>query len=232
MPAYQSTTGGTIGALLRQIEEDKQKSPLAELPSNQPGSPVRDLIQGPLQSVESPDTAHVMSVKPELSGAGDTAPSGVVPANVPLNQPGAPAAPAAPVVAPVIQRPIDNGPEVVAPQAPSAAPAAVSTPNPTPVPTPTPRANPVGLGTQVMPFSQPAVKGTSTSKPKTAAQQAPHPSPTPGAAPVPTPTMAMNAPRSNYGGQPIVDRGFNPLQFLASLLQPFNLSKPKTLASR
>lgn len=109
MPAYPSASSGNIGALLRAIQEDNQTSPLSQPPQTQVGSPIRNLVQGPLQQVEAPQSAHVVSVRPESAGVSTTAPT---------------QAPSA--IGPIVNK-------VVAPVAPLPPP-----PPPTPVPTPTP----------------------------------------------------------------------------------------------
>lgn len=186
MPAYQSATGGTIGALLRQIQEEKNAQPLATPPSSDTSSPIRGLVQQPLQQVEAPDSSRVISVRPDtqpLSGGGD------VPAVVPSA--------AAPVQS--VGTPSVVGANYVKPAEVAGVPGVA--PVPTPVPTPSP--------VQSQPSSVPASKIASVSAPSLATKitnapstsrgsvkgtstkvSAPNPSPTPAPRP-PNPTPVI-----------------------------------------
>ena len=96
MPVYQNAAGsGIIGTLLRQIQEDRQTNPAAIPPANDPNSPIRNLVQQPLQQVESPDSSRIAQIRPETPGVAvqPGQPGGVVPAPNVV----APAAPIAPV---------------------------------------------------------------------------------------------------------------------------------------
>lgn len=120
---YQGATS-TIGSLLRLIEEEKTKAPTKILPQTEPGSAIRGLVQGPLESAESPGSSRVVSIKPEAA-----------------TMSGPEATPAGRVIAPVAPRPVPT-PSVVAPMAPAPAGGGMPAPSynapvPTPVPTPT-----------------------------------------------------------------------------------------------
>lgn len=83
MPVYQNAAGsGIIGTLLRQIQEERQTNPAAIPPANDPNSPIRNLVQQPLQQVESPDSSRIAQVRPETPGVAvqPGQPGGVVPA--------------------------------------------------------------------------------------------------------------------------------------------------------
>lgn len=90
---YQGTSGGDIGTLLRMIQEEQSSSALATPPAAEPGSPIRELTQGPILAPESPGTSRVASLRPEgiASSPVDLQPGSVVP----------PVAPVAPVAAPI-----------------------------------------------------------------------------------------------------------------------------------
>lgn len=62
---YQPGTGSNIGTLLRLIQEEQAVNPLNVKPSSDPNSPLRELVQGPLQSPEDPGSSRVVSVRPE-----------------------------------------------------------------------------------------------------------------------------------------------------------------------
>lgn len=91
--AYQPTGSG-IGTLLRLIKEQRSQSPIIP-PASEVASPIRDVIQGPVKTPESPGTNRVVSVRPETSAAGMTEPIGPV----------TPVAPSAPI-SPVVTRPV------------------------------------------------------------------------------------------------------------------------------
>jgi hypothetical protein len=101
MALYPDASGGAIGALLRQIQQDRQTTPTATPPNTEPGNPVRDLVQPALSQVESPESAHVFASRPELSpGQPGSAPDGastVVPPSG-VAAPGGVVAPVAPIV--------------------------------------------------------------------------------------------------------------------------------------
>lgn len=119
MGIYPDASGGSIGALLRQIQDERQNNPAATPPNTEVGNPVRDLTQPALSAVESPESAHVFATRPELTpgqpgqgaplGEGTVVPpvapepsasAGVVAPAGPAGNPSAPAAPSAPSPAP------------------------------------------------------------------------------------------------------------------------------------
>lgn len=75
MANYQGSATGDIGTLLRMIQEQKAASVLQSTPGAQPGAPVRDVIQQPLQSPESPGGSRVVSTRPEGGSPNVVAPS-------------------------------------------------------------------------------------------------------------------------------------------------------------
>lgn len=212
MIGYQGTgAGGTIGALLRQIQEEKSQGPLVATPDTQTGSPIRSLVQPSLSQVEAPDSSRLVSVRPELGGAEQ----GGQPVVPPFGGGEAGAEPGS-VVAPLDM----NAEQLQAQRAqsipgPSGQAGSSEVPSdapfPTPVPTPTPR--PQSLATSVMPYIMPkatVTKSSVQSSSKTAQSKAPTPqvTPFPKAPPVPTPTIAINRPQNSpsqrRSGQPIV----------------------------
>lgn len=112
---YPTGQGSNIGTLLRLIQEDQNKSIPAINPANDPNSPMRGAIQGPINAPESPGSSRVVSVRPE--GAiqqGEQVQGQVI-------GPVAPVAPVAQVSGPVApqasqQRPSSGGGGVSAPQ--------------------------------------------------------------------------------------------------------------------
>lgn len=68
MPAYQSSAGGGIGSLLRQIQEDKTTNPAAVLPGDQPSAALRGTVQTPVLKPESPGTTRTVSLPGEGAG--------------------------------------------------------------------------------------------------------------------------------------------------------------------
>lgn len=62
---YPSSSGSNIGTLLRLIQEDQNKNISNTPPGSQPGTPIRNVVQGPLQNVEAPGSSRVVSIKPE-----------------------------------------------------------------------------------------------------------------------------------------------------------------------
>lgn len=143
MPVYQNAAGsGVIGTLLRQIQEDRQTNPAAIPPANDPNSPMRELVQQPLQQVESPDSSRVAQIRPETPGVAvqPGQPGGVVPA--PNVVP--PAAPIAPVT-----------PSALAPNVTPARSSIPGTPNVSApsVTAPVRAASPMNLSQNIMPSS-------------------------------------------------------------------------------
>lgn len=65
MPAYPSGGGSNIGTLLRLIQEDQNKSIAATPPSADPASPLRGVIQQPIEAPEAPGSERVISIRPE-----------------------------------------------------------------------------------------------------------------------------------------------------------------------
>ncbi len=142
MPVYQNAAGsGIIGTLLRQIQEDRQTNPAAIPPGNDPNSPIRNLVQQPLQQVESPDSSRIAQVRPETPGVAvqPGQPGGVVPAPSVISPvtPVAPVTPSAP--------------------APNATPGGSSIPGvpsvSTPSAAPVRAASPINLSQNIMPSS-------------------------------------------------------------------------------
>lgn len=64
---YISNASGTIGTLLRQIQEEKSESPVLKLPQTTPGSPIREVTQQPIFQPEAPDTNRAVSIRPETA---------------------------------------------------------------------------------------------------------------------------------------------------------------------
>lgn len=143
---YPSGISNNIGELLRLIQEEKSSSLAAVPPSSEPSSPIRGMVQQPIQTPEAPGSSRVVSIRPEG-----------------VTQQGPEATPT--VVSPVMPTPVPT-PEPVAPRAASSvsavsqpspsAPSSVSRPVPTPVPTPTPPS----IGTRITS----SVKGASVAK--------------------------------------------------------------------
>ncbi len=160
MPVYPSGQG-TIGALLRTIQEDQSTGPLANLPGNQVGSPVREMVQGPVMQTEAPGSARVIAVRPEspaLSGGQDTTSEGL-PA-IPDVTPGA-VAPAAAPIAPVAPQPGVARPALASQSAPapSSAPSGPSAPSSAPASQPS-RPAQVSLATQIRPSASAQPRST------------------------------------------------------------------------
>lgn len=83
MPAVYPSSGN-IGALLRLIEQERKSAPHARFPTAAPSAPMRRSVSAPLESpiaAESPGTARVVSIKPEIAppAAGAAPPSPVAP---------------------------------------------------------------------------------------------------------------------------------------------------------
>lgn len=107
MAVYQPNGTSGIGTLLRMIKEQRSQGPIVP-PAAEVGSPIRNVVQGPLETPESPETSRVISVRPETSPTSTTvAPVGPIAPSM--------GSPASAPVGPVANRPV-----------------------PTPVPTPTP----------------------------------------------------------------------------------------------
>lgn len=168
MPVYQNAAGsGIIGTLLRQIQEDRQTNPAAIPPANDPNSPIRNLVQQPLQQVESPDSSRIAQVRPETPGVAvqPGQPGGVVPdPNVV-----APAAPIAPVM-----------PSAPAPSATPGGSSIPGTPSVSAPSAPVRAASPFNLSQSIMPSS--INRAITVSRPSATPTPSPAPS-RPAAAP-------------------------------------------------
>jgi hypothetical protein len=119
--AYQgSSIGGDIGSLLRMIQEEKASSVLAQPPASEPSTPVREVVQEPLQSPEAPGSQRVVSTRPEMAEplapiAPSTSPDTMPQTETPVS-PIAPAGgPIAPTYTPAVNQ---GGPGPSAPSAP------------------------------------------------------------------------------------------------------------------
>ena len=62
---YPKITGGSLGQLLRAIQESREQSPAAIPQASEVGSPIRAMGTPPTVGVESPGSERVISVKPE-----------------------------------------------------------------------------------------------------------------------------------------------------------------------
>jgi hypothetical protein len=116
---YPTNQGSNIGTLLRMIREDQNQNIAATPPATQPGSAIREVVQQPLSSPNDPNSARVVSVRPE--GVTQQGP------DTQVTQPVAPASPAAapPVVAPTAPKPAApsvSSPSASRPSSPSAQP--------------------------------------------------------------------------------------------------------------
>lgn len=233
MPTYPSGAGGTIGSLLRAIQEERETGPLANLPGNQPSSPIRGLVQGPVFQPEAPSSARVIAVRPETTPVATPGEdlSDIIPP-VPAETPITPeiSTPQLSVPAPVAPRQTTPSAQPAAPR-PSAASSAPSTHSPAPAPSapasrPAPQA--VSLATTIRPSSAPAPSRV-TSAPS---QPAPKPSPTPQSAP---PQARVGGPAlttgSAAGGSALaaLGRAVAPIISIASRILPAAL--PLALAS-
>jgi len=117
---------GSIGALIRLIEQEKSKAPTAMKPEMELGAPIREMTAQPFMAPESVGTARTLSLKPEgvpssmIAGGGQVTPAA------------APPTPAAPIGVPVV------GPSIGMPERTpsSAGPASSPTPQPGPAPAP------------------------------------------------------------------------------------------------
>lgn len=111
---YQPT-GSNIGTLLRLIAEEKTQNATLLPPATTPDSPLREVVQQPLKSSESPGSSRVVSIRPESA-----APIGPITPDTstvvaPVAPPVAPEAPVGPTPVPT---PTPVEPKVVAPTAP------------------------------------------------------------------------------------------------------------------
>lgn len=173
--AYQSGDG-TIGGLLRQIQDDKSLNPLQINPQSQPGSPIRGLVADPVFQPEAPDSSRIFATRPEitpaLNGSVPPAPEAIPPIGAnPVVAAGQPVPP------PTEASPIE-GDQSFSPSNPSPSSSGVpqSRSTPSPVPTAAPKASTpsvLGLATKIAPAAAP--KAT----PVPAKVSAPKPSPTP-----------------------------------------------------
>lgn len=116
-----SEIGGSIGALLRKIQEERERMPHMVAPGAEAGAPMREMVTEPLKQVEAPETARVVSIRPELGPAAAGAGPQVVP-------------PVAPVA------PIAGMPSIVPPSMSGGAPSPGGAPSaPSFAPSPAPR---------------------------------------------------------------------------------------------
>jgi len=175
MAVYQNEIGGSIGALLRKIQEERERMPHMVAPGAEAGAPMREMVTSPLQQVEAPETARVVSIRPEIS---PVAPGG------------------APQVVPPVA-PVAGMPSVVPPVAPRA---------PSPGGAPAPSAPAPGISApSLAPSARGVVAGAGMGMPRTRAT---------GMAtrakgePFDFSRFAgqeiRQAPRTTYGGQPIL----------------------------
>lgn len=192
--AYQSAGGSNIGSLLRMIQEDKQNSPLAIPPTAEQGSPIRNLVQGPLSQVESPESAHVFATRPELSS--------VVPPAAPQTVvPGAAEPATGPVVGPVA--PEVHEPGVAAPVGPAAPAQHASAPGVAPAAASAVKQQPISLATRIVPGS--VTPSAASTKPS----------------PTGSTISALRSPGvASYGGAPILSTELASLGGLATKLLP------------
>lgn len=168
---YPSAGGSNIGTLLRLIQEDQNKNISSTPPGAQPGSPIRNVVQGPLHASESPGSSQVISLRPEgvTQQGPQTAPvipaGGVSPIGV-----GNVVAPRAPVIAP--SAPSAPG----APSQPSINPSSPNIASSTPsVRASTPALRAIPLGTSIG-LNTPAKTGQVTPKAATTSKSTPQPS--------------------------------------------------------
>lgn len=90
-----------LGSLLRKIQEESSKNP-AKIPvAAAESSPIRQQIQGPLESPESAGSDKVVALKPELNPSSET-PSPVGPTNTPIDPAAAGAAMVAGGASPIV----------------------------------------------------------------------------------------------------------------------------------
>lgn len=78
---YLNQSGNSIGSLLRFIQEQKSQSPIVP-PSTESGSPIRGVVQEPLNAPESVGTSRQISIRPEgaiSSSQGESIQQGVGP---------------------------------------------------------------------------------------------------------------------------------------------------------
>ncbi len=99
MAEYQQVSSG-IGNLLRMIKEQRSQGPIIP-PSADVASPIRETVQGPVKTPESPETNRVISVRPEQSPGGNVGPV-VGPLNPSVSIGASPANP----IGPVANRPV------------------------------------------------------------------------------------------------------------------------------
>lgn len=152
MATYPNGGGSNIGALLRLIQEDQNQNIAASSPASDPESPLREVIQQPIEAPESPGSERVVSIRPE--GAVQSGPQAEAVSPVaPVAPGGAPSgggvvAPIRP--APVVSSPSDGGgsPASSPVSAPQSSSSSYSSPS---------------IGTSIRPSS--AVAGARTSQP-------------------------------------------------------------------
>lgn len=153
--AITNPTSGRASGILRQIVAERQESQKQLSPSAQPGAPIRGIVQNPALQAESPGSARVASVRPELTNVAQpaVAPAGSGMEGAAATVPGTPVAPAeVPAPAPAPAAPPPGAGQQSTPEAtPMSAPAAIPAPN-------APPQGPVGRPTG-------SVLGASTSSP-------------------------------------------------------------------
>lgn len=64
--AINNPTTTNSSSLLDQVLAERQQLANGGNPSSQPGAPIRQLVQGPALQQESPGSARIASVKPNL----------------------------------------------------------------------------------------------------------------------------------------------------------------------
>jgi len=101
-----SNAQSALGSLLRKMQEETMTNPAKTPVSAEGSSPIRQQIQGPIDSPEAIGSEKVVAMKPEMAMSQET-PSPIAPTNMPVDAAGG-ASPAAPV------SPL-NTPNVVAP---------------------------------------------------------------------------------------------------------------------
>lgn len=177
--AYQSGDG-TIGGLLRQIQDDKSLNPLQINPQSQPGSPIRGLVADPVFQPEAPDSSRVFATRPELTPSLNAAAPPTPEAIPPIGSNPVVAA-GAPVPPPVADVPIEGDQSAPSNPSPSSSgtPQQRSAPSAVPSPAPAPKASTpsvLGLATKLAPSVAPK---TNTQSSKVSTVQKPTPTPTP-----------------------------------------------------
>lgn len=146
---YQSGAGSTPGGLLRMLLEEQNKSPILAQPGGDPASVMRQTVQGPIMTPESPGSERVVSIRPEgVTQQGPEAGQVVAPVS-----PVAPSIPAGAVVAPVAPQPI--GTSIMPSGMPSSQPSQSASRSSAPVSQPSSQQSPsvLGASTKAAPLS-------------------------------------------------------------------------------